>query len=96
MRFTAQVTFRYWDTDVTGSGGSDWEFLHLKPIYFPENWVGNLGAWKYKVAIGGELIIDFGNEDKGSGKNKLSRIHYLLVVRIVKILPMTNARKNRM
>ena len=57
----------YWDTDVTGSGGSDWESLHLKPIYFPENWVGNLGAWKYKVAIGGELIIDFGNEDKGIG-----------------------------
>jgi len=29
---------RYWDTDVTGSDQSDWETLHLKPIYFPENW----------------------------------------------------------
>ena len=29
--------------------------------------VGKLGEWKYKVAIGGELILDFGNEDKGIG-----------------------------
>ena len=57
----------YWDTDVTGSSESDWESLHLKPIYFPEKMVGKLGEWKYKVAIGGELIIDFGNEDKGIG-----------------------------
>ncbi len=57
----------YWDTDVTGSSENDWESLHLKPIYFPEKWVGELGAWKYKVAIGGELIMDFGNEDKGIG-----------------------------
>jgi len=57
----------YWDTDVTGSSESDWESLHLKPIFFPETWVGSLGAWKYKVAIGGELIIDFGNEDQGIG-----------------------------
>jgi hypothetical protein len=57
----------YWDTDVTGSRESDWESLHLKPIYFPEDWVGNFGAWKYKVAIGGELIVDFGNEAKGIG-----------------------------
>ncbi|MBW1792730.1 MAG: hypothetical protein JRJ14_10855, partial [Deltaproteobacteria bacterium] len=25
----------YWDTDVTGSSKSDFESLHLKPIYFP-------------------------------------------------------------
>jgi hypothetical protein len=24
----------YWDTDVTGSSESDWESLHLKPIYY--------------------------------------------------------------
>ena len=29
--------------------------------------VGKLGEWKYKVAIGGELILDFGNDDKGIG-----------------------------
>ena len=33
----------YWDTDVTGSSESDWESLHLKPIYFPEKWVGEWG-----------------------------------------------------
>ncbi|MEH6579477.1 MAG: hypothetical protein V7731_20615 [Amphritea sp.] len=57
----------YWDTDVTGSSESDWESLHVKPIYFPEKMVGQLGTWKYKTAIGGELIIDFGNEEKGIG-----------------------------
>jgi len=57
----------YWDTDVTGSSESDWESLHLKPIYFPEKMIGKIGEWKYKVAIGGELIVDFGNEDKGIG-----------------------------
>jgi len=57
----------YWDTDVTGSSENDWESLHLKPIYFPETMVGNLGSWKYKVAIGGELIVDAGNEDQGIG-----------------------------
>ena len=31
----------YWDTDVTGSSESDWESLHLKPIYFPEE-----NGWK--------------------------------------------------
>ena len=60
----------YWDTDVTGSSESDWESLHLKPIYFPEKMVGKLGEWKYKVAIGGELIVDFGNEDKGIGSDR--------------------------
>ena len=57
----------YWDTDVTGSSESDWESLHLKLIYFPEKMIGKLGEWKYKVAIGGESIVDFGNEDKGIG-----------------------------
>ena len=32
----------YWDTDVTGPSKSDWESLHLKPIYFPERMVGEL------------------------------------------------------
>ena len=34
----------YWDTDVTGSSESDWESLHLKPIYFPKQ--GEWGEWK--------------------------------------------------
>ena len=57
----------YWDTDVTGSSESDFESLHLKPIYFPKSWAGDLGAWKYKWAVGGELIVSGGNEDKGIG-----------------------------
>jgi len=52
---------------VTGSRESDWESLHLKPIYFPKQFSGELGNWKYKWAVGAELAIDFGNEDKGIG-----------------------------
>jgi hypothetical protein len=57
----------YWDTDVTGFSERDWESLQLKPIYFPGKWVGEWGAWKYKWAVGGEWIVDFGNADKGIG-----------------------------
>ncbi len=73
----------YWDTDVTGSSESDWESLHLKPIYFPESMVGKLGSWKYKVAIGGELILDAGNEDKGigSGSDQIAPLFGLAFVR---------------
>ena len=73
----------YWNTDVTGSSESDWESLHLKPIYFPETMVGELGAWKYKVAIGGELVLDAGNEDKGigSGSDQVAPLFGLAFVR---------------
>lgn len=57
----------YWDSDVTGSNENDWESLHLKPIYFPKSWTGDWGTWKYKWAVGGELIVDAGNQDKGIG-----------------------------
>jgi hypothetical protein len=56
----------YWNTDVTGSGENDWESLKLKPIYFPDV-KGKMGEWMYKLAVGGELILDFGNDDKGIG-----------------------------
>jgi hypothetical protein len=55
----------YWDTDVTGSSESDWESFHLKPIYFPTE--GQWGSWNYKLAVGVEWIVGFGNEDKGIG-----------------------------
>ena len=55
----------YWDTDVTGSSENDWESFHVKPIYFPVQ--GELGVWKYKVAVGAEVTVDFGNEDEGIG-----------------------------
>lgn len=57
----------YWNTDVTGGDESDWESFHLKPIYFPETWVGQWRDWKYKWAVGGEWIVDFDNADKGIG-----------------------------
>jgi len=57
----------YWDTDVSGSSENGFESLHLKPIYFPEKMVGTLGEWKYKLAVGAELIVDLGDEDKGTG-----------------------------
>ena len=73
----------YWDTDVTGSSESDWESLHLKPIYFPEKWVGEWGAWKYKTAVGGELIIDAGNEEQGigSGSDQIAPLVGLALVK---------------
>ena len=55
----------YWDTDVTGSSENDFETFHLKPIYFPTQ--GEWGSWNYKLAIGAEWIVGFGNEDKGIG-----------------------------
>jgi hypothetical protein len=57
----------YWDTDVSGSSESGFESVHLKPIYFPEKMVGQLGEWKYKLAVGSEVIVDLGDEDKGTG-----------------------------
>jgi len=71
----------YWDTDVTGSSESDWESLHLKPIYFPKQ--GEWGAWKYKLAIGAEWIVDFGNEDKGigSGSDQIAPLAGVALVR---------------
>jgi hypothetical protein len=57
----------YWDTDVTGISESDWESVVLKPIYFPEQWTGQWSTWKYKVAVGGDLILDFDNVEKGIG-----------------------------
>ena len=71
----------YWDTDVTGSRENDWESFHLKPIYFPKQ--GKWGEWKYKLAIGAELIVDFGNDDKGigSGSDQIAPLVGLALVR---------------
>jgi hypothetical protein len=71
----------YWDTDVTGSNKNDFETLHLKPIYFPKQ--GKWGSWKYKLAIGGEWIVGFGNEDKGIGTGS-DQIAPLVGVALVK------------
>ena len=73
----------YWDTDVTGISESDWETLRLKPIYFPETLVGQWGSWQYKTAIGGELILDFDNVEKGIGTGS-DQIAPLVGVALVK------------
>ena len=31
--------------------------------------IGKLGEWKYKLAVGGEVIVDFDNDDKGIGSD---------------------------
>jgi hypothetical protein len=71
----------YWDTDVTGSSESDFESFHLKPIYFPTQ--GKWGDWKYKLAVGAELIVDFGNEKEGigSGSDQIAPLVGVALVR---------------
>lgn len=55
----------YWNTDLTGSRENGFETLHLKPMYFPTQ--GEWGSWKWKMTVGAEWIVGFGNEDKGIG-----------------------------
>jgi hypothetical protein len=47
-----------------------------------------VGAWKYKVAIGGELIMDFGHEEKGigSGSDQIGALELARVLIIKKHL----------
>jgi len=56
----------YWETNVTGTSQSGLETAVLKTIYFPKQGLLDNGT-KYKVAIGLDLIVDFGNQDKGIG-----------------------------
>ena len=62
----------YWESDLSGSSENDWESFHIKPIFFPKQ--GKIGDWNYKLAMGAELLVDFGNDDKGigSGSDQLS------------------------
>jgi hypothetical protein len=71
----------YWDTDVSGSRESGAESLHLKSIYFPTQ--GEWGSWKYKLAVGAEWIVGFGNEDKGigSGSDQIAPLVGLALVK---------------
>lgn len=55
----------YWNTDITGMNESGMEEFRIKPIYFPL--AGAWGDWKYKLAVGAEWVVEFGNEDKGIG-----------------------------
>lgn len=71
----------YWNTDVIGSRESGLETFHLKPIYFPT--AGEWGSWKYKLAVGAEWIVGFGNEDDGigSGSDQIAPLVGLALVK---------------
>jgi len=64
-KLKVKYELHYWDTDVTGSSENDFEEFALKAIYFPKQ--GKWGSWRYKLAVGAEWIVEFGNEDKGIG-----------------------------
>ena len=53
----------YWNSDLIGYNQSGFESLHFKSIYFPLQ--GEWGQWKYKLAIGVEWILEFGNPQSG-------------------------------
>ena len=55
----------YWETDLTGTSENNLESSTIKAIYFPTE-----GAWgevTYRVALGLDWIVDFGDEEKGVG-----------------------------
>jgi hypothetical protein len=61
-----KYTLHYMVTDVTGQTENDFETLSFKPIYFP--YQARLSDdVMMRLAVGGELIIEFGNEAKGIG-----------------------------
>jgi hypothetical protein len=64
-KLKVKYELHYWDTDVTGSSESGFEEFRLKPLYFPTQ--GEWGSWKYKLAVGVEWVVEFGNEEKGIG-----------------------------
>jgi len=56
----------YVQTDLTGNDENDFEKVVLKPIFFPVEKKLN-DAWGLRAAVGLDLIIEFGNDDKGIG-----------------------------
>lgn len=55
----------YWNSNVVGVSQNGFESIHFKPIYFPL--AGEWGKWKYKLAVGLEWIMEFGNPYAGEG-----------------------------
>ncbi len=56
----------YVETDLTGEDEHDFEKVVIKPIYFPYETKLN-DDWGLRAAIGFDLIVEFGNDDKGIG-----------------------------
>jgi len=80
-KLKVRYELHYWDTDVTGSSENGFEEFRLKPIYFPTQ--GEWGSWKYKLAVGAEWIVGFGNEDKsiGTGSDQIAPLVGLALVK---------------
>ena len=55
----------YWNSNLVGVNQNGFESIHFKPIYFPL--AGEWGQWKYKLALGIEWIMEFGNPASGQG-----------------------------
>ena len=65
-KLKVKYELHYWETNVTGSSQSGLETAILKAIYFPKQGILDSGT-KYKIAVGLDVIVDFGNHDKGIG-----------------------------
>jgi hypothetical protein len=53
-------------TDLTGTRQQDFEKIVIKPIYFPYQALLN-ESWGMKVAVGLDVIVEFGNQGKAIG-----------------------------
>lgn len=65
-RFKLVIELHYYSTDVTGDREDDFESAGFKGIFFPYDTKLN-ETWGFRFAVGGELIFDFDNADKGIG-----------------------------
>lgn len=76
----------FWETNVTGSSETGFETFHLKPIYFPAE--GKWGDWGWRLAVGGEWIAGFGNEDDGigTGSDQISALTGLALMKGATVL----------
>ncbi len=65
-KFKLVIELHYWSTDITGDRQDDFESVSFKGIFFPYDTSLN-ETWGFRFAIGGEVILDFDNADKGIG-----------------------------
>lgn len=65
QKFKIKYELHYQESDLTGSSEKDWESFRLMFIYFATQ--GMSGTWRYKLAFGTQLIVDFNNTSKGIG-----------------------------
>ena len=65
-RVKLNVELNFGVTNRTGRQEEDWESLVLKPIFFPADYAIS-DRFAMRTAVGVELSLDFGNDDKGIG-----------------------------